>query len=319
MYARNGQHTRVTLLALALLIAAIAACADEGGTNDGGAPGLSGSAATATPQPDPTETPSPVPTETPTPSPTPTATPSPTPTATPSPSPTPAPTETPQPASRMNGDPAWNGAIHTPDDGFVGVVTVAEANIRAEPSDDAPVVRVTYERHTVTAYEAVAGSHDGAIWYRIGDGEFIRSDLVAPFAAPEAPEAFEGYWVDVDLTTFYAVAYDGETPVYAAIVAAGRDGRTPVGTFEVFHRVRDEIMDSATVGIPEGHPEHYYLENVLFTQYFLPGGYALHGNYWTPPEEFGGFTSNGCVGLLNHDAEVFWDLLEHGSIVHIRD
>ena len=61
-----------------------------------------------------------------------------------------------------------------------------------------------------------------------------------------------------------------------------------------------------------------YLENVEFTQYFLAGGYALHGNYWTPEANFGGFTSNGCVGLMNHDAEFFWNWMNPGDYISIH-
>ncbi|MDW8006847.1 MAG: L,D-transpeptidase, partial [Thermomicrobium sp.] len=34
--------------------------------------------------------------------------------------------------------------------------------------------------------------------------------------------------------------------------------------------------------------------------------------------QFGGFTSNGCVGLLNSDAEWFWNFLTIGSVVSIH-
>jgi lipoprotein-anchoring transpeptidase ErfK/SrfK len=37
-----------------------------------------------------------------------------------------------------------------------------------------------------------------------------------------------------------------------------------------------------------------------------------------PPTEFGGFTSNGCVGMLNADAAWFWDFLGEGSMINIH-
>ena len=106
--------------------------------------------------------------------------------------------------------------------------------------------------------------------------------------------------------------------MYVAVIAAGRDGKTPLGVFSVQAQVRSETMDSATVGIPPGAPGYYYLENVEFTQYFLDGGYAVHGNYWTPEDRFGNFTSNGCVGLMNQDAEVFWNWMNVGDVVSIH-
>jgi lipoprotein-anchoring transpeptidase ErfK/SrfK len=139
-----------------------------------------------------------------------------------------------------------------------------------------------------------------------------------PMLLPAAPQIYGGHWVDVNLSEFYAVAYDGSTPVHVAIITAGRDGRTPLGVFNVISRVRSETMDSSTVGFPPGHPEYYYLENVEFTQYFFGGGYALHGNYWTAEANFGRFSSNGCVGLMHADAEFFWNWLYIDSVVSVH-
>jgi hypothetical protein len=152
----------------------------------------------------------------------------------------------------------------------------------------------------------------------IGDGRFVTAAYVEPFVAPEIEQGYEGHWIDVNLTGFYAIAYDSWNPRYAAIITAGRGERTPKGVFEILYRVRSETMDSATVDIPPGHPEYYYLENVEFTQYFKYGGYAIHGNYWTEPQNFGAFSSNGCVGLMNRDAEWFWNYLDVGSTVSIH-
>jgi lipoprotein-anchoring transpeptidase ErfK/SrfK len=74
----------------------------------------------------------------------------------------------------------------------------------------------------------------------------------------------------------------------------------------------------ATAGIPKEHPEYHYLEDVEYTQYLKEGGYAIHGNYWTPPSEFGDFTSNGCVGMLDTDAAWFWEHLSEGSMINIH-
>ena len=40
-------------------------------------------------------------------------------------------------------------------------------------------------------------------------------------------------------------------------------------------------MDSATVGIPRNSPRGYYLQNVLYTQYFTSSGASIHYNYWS--------------------------------------
>lgn len=214
----------------------------------------------------------------------------------------------------------WNNVIRTHSGGWMGFVSTDAVGLRLEPKVDAPRDGVIYNRFPMTIHKLVRGEEvDGIdLWYQLEDGTYISAAYVDPLVAPEPPATYGGTWVDVNLTHFWAIAYENSTPVYAAIITAGRGDRTPKGVFEVFSRVYNETMDSATVGFPPGHPEHYYLENVMFTQYFMSGGYALHGNYWTAPASFGRFSSNGCVGLLNKDAEFFWNWLWFGSVVAIH-
>lgn len=194
-------------------------------------------------------------------------------------------------------------------------------NVRSAPSLNAGVVEQTYYQHPITIVgEAQGDSVSGnTLWYKVDDGGYVSSALVSPFVAPNPAQTFQGHWVDVNLTQFYAIAYNNSTPVYAAIITAGDGGSaTPTGVFKVLRRVRNETMDSATVGIPKGHPGYYYLTNVQYTQYFKDGGYALHQNYWTPPYDFGGYSTNGCVGLLLPAAQWFWNYLTYGSTVSIH-
>jgi hypothetical protein len=203
---------------------------------------------------------------------------------------------------------------------WMGFVSTDALGVRAEPATAAPSVDVIYNRRPIEIRGIVRGTEvEGTdAWYVVGDNQYVSAAYVDPLVLPAPPQTFGGHWVDVNLSQFYAVAYDGSTPVYVAIIAAGRDGKTPTGVFQVQYQVRSEIMDSATVGIPKGSPGYYYLENVEYTQYFLAGGYALHGNYWTPEANFGGFTSNGCVGLMNEDAKFIWDWMYPGDYISIH-
>jgi hypothetical protein len=217
-------------------------------------------------------------------------------------------------------DPNWSRAVRTKDGHAIGVITASSVNIRQAPSVQSTIVGTTYNRHPMILQGMVAGDEIGDIpaWYKLGENRYIAAAWMAPFIAPTPPRTYSGRWVDVNLTHFYAVGYEGNIPVYAATLTAGRDGRTPLGEFQVLRRVRNETMDSATVGIPQGHPEYYYLENVQYTQYFRDGGYAMHENYWSHPSAFGRFSSNGCIGLLLNDARWFWDFLSIGSRIHIH-
>jgi hypothetical protein len=217
-------------------------------------------------------------------------------------------------------DTRWSSALRTQEGWPMGVVTADSLSIRSSPSLNASVVGTTYKRHPVEIQDIVTGDDvDGApIWYKIADGQYVAAAWIAPFVPEKPPATYSGHWIDVSLTNFYAIAYDGDQPVYAAIITAGRDGKTPLGVFHIQSRVEDETMDSATVGIPKGDPHYYYLEHVMYTQYFKSDGYAVHGNWWTSPWNYGGFTSNGCVGLQNSDALWFWNFLNIGSTVQIH-
>jgi hypothetical protein len=127
-------------------------------------------------------------------------------------------------------------------------------------------------------------------------------------------------WVDVNLSRQWVTAVEGDTPVHGAPCTSGKAGwGTPTGTFHVFSRVFNETMDSATMGIPRGSAEGYYLKDIFFTQYFAGGGYALHTNYWQPASVFGSRpTSHGCVGLRYADAQFLWNFATFGTPIYIH-
>lgn len=214
----------------------------------------------------------------------------------------------------------WSAALQTSTGGRWAYVGTNALNVRAEPNTDAEIIDVTYSRHPVVITGITTGIEIEGLdaWYRLSSGGYVPATYIDPLIVPEPPQTYGGHWVDVNLSHFYAVAYNGSTPVYVAIITAGRGEKTPKGVFNVQYRVETETMDSTTVGIPEGDPEHYYLEDVKYTQYFYAGGYALHGNYWSGEPNFGRFSSNGCIGLMNPDAEFFWNWLGVGSVVSIH-
>ena len=210
----------------------------------------------------------------------------------------------------------WDSAIETESGTRIGVVTGNALNVRSAPSLEAAAVDTLFQDHLVEVYETVDGEtvEDEMTWYRIGSEQFVSAAFIEPFE-PREPDSYRsGHWVDVDLTEHYAVAYDGETPVYAAILLTGRAGwDTPEGEFEIFRRVESETMDAGTIGIPEDAPNYYYLEDVPYVQYFAEGGFAIHGNDWSPLEAFGDTGSHGCINMQVSDAAFFWEFLHYGD------
>ncbi|HEY3078968.1 MAG TPA: L,D-transpeptidase [Chloroflexota bacterium] len=127
-------------------------------------------------------------------------------------------------------------------------------------------------------------------------------------------------WIDISLARQWLALVQGDTPVYGAPITSGKPAfPTPPGTFRIYSRVPSETMDSLSVGIPRTAPEGYYLKDILYTQYFLPGGYALHTNYWQPASVFGrAATSHGCIGMRRADALAVWSFAGIGTKVHIH-
>ena len=149
--------------------------------------------------------------------------------------------------------------------------------------------------------------------------EAIAAELAA--ARPPQGVAFgpDERWIEVNLTTQRAIAFEGAQPVHLALVTTGAPGyETPAGEFRIYLRIENETMDSLTIGIPRDDPWGYYLENVYYTQYFV-GGVALHYNYWRPASYFGNVaSSHGCVGMRYDDARFFWDFATTGTRVVVH-
>ena len=134
-------------------------------------------------------------------------------------------------------------------------------------------------------------------------------------AASTSPVPFAGRWIDVNLTTLRATAFQGARAVYSTGVTTGKPGyRTPTGTYYIFSRYWIQDMRSNP-----GDPHPYFQPNVRYIQYFKAGGFALHANYWEPAWVFGrANTSHGCVGMPTSAAVYFWNFATIGTPVYIH-
>ena len=123
-----------------------------------------------------------------------------------------------------------------------------------------------------------------------------------------AKNLFTG-WVDVDLTAQQLVAYEGDTPVFRAPVATGKDGfNTPTGTFAIYSKYTMETMTGSAGG------ETWYVPNIPWVQYIV-GGVAFHGTYWHDRWGTGYRLSHGCVNLPLEAAAWLFDWAPVGTPV----
>jgi hypothetical protein len=190
---------------------------------------------------------------------------------------------------------------------------VGKADVYAEPAaDDAVWLRNDWHNAPVIVEAKVKG--DGASdWYRLDSGEFISGEHLRLPGPPAA--SYPGKWIDADLNSPTIVtAYEGNRPVASALAIRGVAAwQTPVGTFRIWRRVYNETMSSEGLGIPRNAPGGYYVQNVLFTQYFSGDGAAIHYNYWSSNWGYPG--SHGCLGMTYEDSLWFWNWAEVGTPV----
>ena len=133
-------------------------------------------------------------------------------------------------------------------------------------------------------------------WYQIGVDQWVEQRKIARVLPVERPADIDtDKWVSVDLYEQVAIAYEGDTPVFATLVSSGlNDWPTNEGLFHVYVRYPRTLMHGA-----EGNPDFYSLQEVPWTMYF-DHDIGLHGTYWH--DGFGYRHSHGCVNLSITDA-----------------
>lgn len=102
----------------------------------------------------------------------------------------------------------------------------------------------------------------------------------------------------VDLSTQTLYAYQGTTQIFKTLISSGKWGRTPVGNFSIWEKLRATRMAGG-----EG-ADAYDLPNVPYVMYFYHD-FGLHGAYWH--DNFGHVMSHGCVNMRSIDAKIIYD------------
>ncbi len=194
--------------------------------------------------------------------------------------------------------------------------TVRAAALSFYPTPDPEAQTESLSHNSpISIADSVEGD-DGEPWYRTAEGDYLPINEVR---LPRPPaRTFGGRWIDVDLREpAMLVAYEGDRPVLTTLTIHGTGGRpTPVGVFTISRRVADETMNSDTIGIPRFGPGGYYLQHVLFTQYFTGDGASIHYNYWS--SNWGYAASHGCLGLTYADSSFMWSWAGIGTPISIH-
>jgi lipoprotein-anchoring transpeptidase ErfK/SrfK len=142
-------------------------------------------------------------------------------------------------------------------------------------------------------------------WLRIGEGRFVKADLINEVRKRDRPleTGQHPQWVDVDLGEQVVVAYQNDQPVYATLTSSGREpNHTPRGNYPVWGKASAITMKSQ-----EYDDTPYYVNRVPWVMFFQAHN-ALHGAYWH--DRFGVVKSHGCANLAPKDARWLFDWLE---------
>lgn len=166
-------------------------------------------------------------------------------------------------------------------------------------------------RFTAAGLTGVTATVKSIVYRQTTEGWWMKA-VDATYTEPGSPPADLAAgekWIDVNLTRKTLVAFQGDKPVFAALVSPGRkstikakDHSTVKGTFRIREKHIAVTMDGdgAVAGdLP------YSIEDVPYVAYF-EGSYALHGAFWH--SNFGREMSHGCVNLSPLDAKkvFFW-------------
>ncbi len=93
---------------------------------------------------------------------------------------------------------------------------------------------------------------------------------------------------------------------------------TPVGTYAVLGKERDVMMDSSSVGIPVDSPDGYLLD-VEYAVRFTQRGLFVHSAPWAVNSLGYENVSHGCIGLSTEDAEWYFNTVNVGDPIIVRE
>jgi lipoprotein-anchoring transpeptidase ErfK/SrfK len=100
-------------------------------------------------------------------------------------------------------------------------------------------------------------------------------------------------------------------------ISAGKPGFiTRSGTKVIIEKVRDKVMDAATLGISQGDPEYYRLD-VEYAMRVTYSGEFLHAAPWSAGSQGVANVSHGCVGMTTDNAAWLFGITKRGDVVEV--
>lgn len=198
-------------------------------------------------------------------------------------------------------------------DNLVKANTIAAVNeVRAAQADGSTIVIAKGKTGKQPQADDTAELvRDISQHYLAGKGMQLELPVRTVNFATVTPAAFNKL-LEVNVNTKQMYAYErGQLVKTFAISAGTTETPTPLGQYKIYHKLTVQDMRGYN---PDG--SRYYQPHVRWINYFLPGGYAVHGNYWRPLDWFGSInSSHGCVSLPDDQAKWVYDWAPIGTTV----
>lgn len=195
---------------------------------------------------------------------------------------------------------------------------ISEEFSEVNPSDGKPYTVQYFERARFEYHPEYRGTPYEVMLGRVG-AELATARGLAMAPSPRignAPDYSPGLWpkwIDIDLSRQLLTAYEGDVPVFSALVSSGiARYPTPTGNFRILYKLASDDMTGGLAGTDD----YYYLPDVPWVMYFHSGGYAIHGTYWH--NNFGRPMSHGCVNLRIADAQWLYNWAPVGTLVVVH-
>jgi lipoprotein-anchoring transpeptidase ErfK/SrfK len=195
-----------------------------------------------------------------------------------------------------------------------GYIRPAKAQVEVQQSDGSTQVLVPGENGIAISNESSISSDLAKSLMSAKGFSYPLPVSYAPFTTITAGDYPK--WIEVDLTHYRLYAYENANLVNTFLISAGRPSTpTPTGQFAIQSKFVQQDMYGQNV---DG--SSYFQPNVPWINYFAPGGFAIHGNYWRPTSYFGSVnSSHGCVGLMVSDAEWVYNWAPVGTPIIIHN
>jgi lipoprotein-anchoring transpeptidase ErfK/SrfK len=99
-------------------------------------------------------------------------------------------------------------------------------------------------------------------------------------------------------------------------ITTGKAGfTTRSGTKVIIEKFREKRMNSETVGIAQGNPEYYDIDDVEYAMRLTYSGEFIHAAPWSVGSQGAANVSHGCTGMSTANAAWLYSISKRGDVV----